>query len=138
MRFRVSAILILAASSTCADTVLATRVIRPGDIILPSHVALEAVEIPGAYTMLEEVFGQEARVAIYPGRPVNFDSIGPPALVQRNQIVEIRFTRGGLNILTDGRSLSRAGAGERVKIMNIASRSVVIGTVMPDGTVLVK
>ena len=64
-------------------------------------------------------------------------AVGAPALVERNQIVELIFARNGLHIVTEGRALDRAGAGERVRVMNLSSRSTLFGTVTASGTVSV-
>ena len=84
-----------------------------------------------------QVIGQEARQAIYAGRPIRLTEIGPPAVIERNQIVPIVFQKNGLQITAEGRSLSRAAPGEKVRVMNMSSRNTVNGWVGPDGTVFV-
>ncbi|MBY6003914.1 flagellar basal body P-ring formation protein FlgA [Salipiger bermudensis] len=132
---RLALLLCLAASSATAETVIATRTIRAQEIVPPDAVRLDAAEIRGAHGALEDVVGQEARVALYPGRPVMRGAVGTPALVERNQIVELSFARNGLSIVTEGRALDRAGAGERVRVMNLSSRTTLFGTVTDDGAV---
>ena len=87
--------------------------------------------------MIEEVAGLEARVALYPGRPVRAGDVGPPAVVERNQLVALVFDRGGLIIRTEGRVLDRAGVGDLVKVMNLTSRATLFGRVLADGTISV-
>jgi flagella basal body P-ring formation protein FlgA len=77
----------------------------------------------------------EARVALYPGRPVQAHHVQPPTLIERNQIVPLVYAHGGLQILTEGRALSRAGAGEYVRVMNLVSRATVTGRVTADGQI---
>ena len=91
--------------------------------------------MPEAFADPAAVLGQEARVAIYAGRPVLAGDIGPPALVERNQTVTLVYSRGALTILAEGRSLGRGGAGDSLRAMNIASRTTVTGRVAGDGTV---
>ena len=69
--------------------------------------------------------------------PILPEDIGPPALVERNQIVTLAYDRAGLSIRVEGRSLARAGVGETVRVMNLSSRSTLSGRVQADGTVLV-
>ena len=57
--------------------------------------------------------------------------------MERNQIVSLHYRRGGLQIATEGRTLERAGKGEAVKAMNLASRTIVTGTVLASGQVVV-
>ena len=72
---------------------------------------------------------------IYAGRPVREADLAPPALVERNQIVTLRFRRGGLAISAEGRAMGRAAEGESVRAVNLGSRLTVSGTVAADGSV---
>ncbi len=130
-------ILALMAAPVSADIVVATEIIRANTIIDPGVVGLKQGDVPGVYTDLEDVIGLEARKAIYPGRPVRKGDIGAPALVERNQIVTLVYNANGLSIETEGRSLARAGEGERLRVMNLSSRSTLIGTVLPNGNIMV-
>jgi len=49
----------------------------------------------------------------------------------------ISFAIGALDIRTDGRALDRGALGERVRVMNLASRTVVTGAVSGPGAVAV-
>ena len=97
----------------------------------------ESGEILGVFEDPSLVVGQEARKSLYPGRPIKLGDVGAPALVDRNQIVSLTFAGNGLTIETEGRALDRAGVGEKLRVMNMGSRTTVTGTVMPDGTVRV-
>ncbi len=136
MRFFLT--ILLFAHPAFADIVVATRTIRPTTVILPADVSIVAGSRPNAFDRVEDVIGQEARVALYAGRAVLVDSIGPPALVDRNQIVPLRYQNGGLTISTDGRALERGGVGDRVRIMNLNSRTTLFGYVQEDGTIKVR
>jgi flagellar basal body P-ring formation protein FlgA len=120
-----------------ADSLVATRTIRAQAILGPGDVTLVAAAIPGALTSSEGVIGLEARVAIYAGRPILADAIGPAAIIERNQLVTLVFTRGGLTIATEGRALGRGGVGDRVQVMNLSSRNTLTGQIAPDGSVQV-
>jgi flagella basal body P-ring formation protein FlgA len=127
---------ILAAPAT-ADTVLAARTIRAQTLISPQDLVVKDVDVIGAISDPSLVAGQEARVALYAGRPIRPGDVGPPALVERNQIISLVYDQSGLSIMAEGRSLSRAGPGETVRVMNMSSRITVSGRVMPDGRVVV-
>jgi flagellar basal body P-ring formation protein FlgA len=120
-----------------ADSLVATRTIRAQAILGPQDVTLVAADIPGALTAVDLALGQEARVAIYAGRPVLADAIGPAAVVDRNQLVTLIFVRGGLTIAAEGRALGRGGVGDTVQVMNLGSRSTLTGQITPEGTILV-
>jgi flagella basal body P-ring formation protein FlgA len=68
---------------------------------------------------------------------VRTGDVGPPTLVERNQVVPLIYLRGGLEIMTEGRSLDRAGIGDHVRVMNLASRATVSGRVTARGQILV-
>ncbi len=129
--------LLVCAFGARADVVVPTRTIRAQERIGLEDLQLRAAEIPGAYTKIEELAGLEARVALYPGRPVRPGDVGPPAVVERNQLVPLRYDRNGLRIQTEGRALDRGGVGDWIKVMNSASRATVMGRIMADGTISV-
>ena len=127
----------LFAAPAQGETLVATRTIRAHAIIAPGDVTVVAAAVPGTLSDPADALGQEARVAIYQGRPLRAGDIGPPALVERNQIVELRFRSGPLDIRTEGRALMRGGEGDAIRVLNVASRSTVNGRVLADGTVAV-
>ncbi len=129
--------ILLAQSPALADTVVPTRTIRADAIITDTDVTLSAADVSSGFTQLSDVVGQEARVVLYPGRPIFVDDIGPPAIITRNQLVQVRYTTGGLVISTEGRALERGAVGDRVRIMNLSSRATLFGQVRADGTIQV-
>lgn len=131
-------VFLLTVQGALADVVVPTRTIRPNTIIGPEDMTIVLGERSNAFDRVEDVVGQEARVALYAGRPVLLSSIGPPALVDRNEIVMLRYSHAGLTITTDGRTLERGGLGDRVRIMNLSSRATLFGFVQSDGSVSVK
>ena len=130
-------LLLLAGLPVAADTVVASRTIRANSIIAETDLQVAAADIPDGFSRPADVVGQEARVAIYAGRPILAGDIGPPALVTRNQIVRVTFEGAGLSISTEGRALERGAVGDRVRLMNLSSRSTLSGMLQPDGTVRV-
>ena len=80
----------------------------------------------------------EARVALYAGRPIRRGDVRPPALIGRNDLVELVYRTRGLEIVAAGRSLARGGVGEKITVLNTSSRRRVLGQVLPNGRVLVE
>lgn len=134
MRRALFFLLVAAAGPVVADVIVPTRTIRAQEIIGPDDIVLKSVDGGGAVT-LQDLIGQEARVALYPGRAIHAQHVGPPTLVDRNQVVPLIYARGGLRIMTDGRVLARAGAGDYVRVMNLSSRATVMGRVLEDGRI---
>lgn len=129
---------LLCASASYADVVTPTRTLRPGTLITAADLTIKGGEHPGMFDRMSDVTGQEARVALYAGRPIPFEAIGPPALINRNEIVSLHFQAAGLTISTEGRALERGGIGDRVRIMNLSSRATLFGFVQADGSIKVK
>ncbi len=125
------------ALPAAAESLVAARTIRARDVVTFEDVALVSAALPGALREARDAVGLEARVTIYAGRPVRPADLGPPALVERNQTVTLAYRAGGLSIIAEGRALTRAGAGEAVRVMNLASKTIVTGRLAEDGTVLV-
>ena len=129
--------LLLLGNMAYAESVIATRLIRPREVLTADTLALHDFTRPIGFASIDEIIGLEARRAIYPGRPITSDDIGPPAVIERNAIVPLLFRQHGLTILTEGRALSRAASGEVLRVMNLSSRQTIFGTAMADGTVLI-
>jgi flagella basal body P-ring formation protein FlgA len=127
--------LLILAGPAAADIVVATRTIRSLALIGPEDVRVVAGEVPGAAVAADEVVGLEARAIVYAGRPVLMQQLGPPAVVERNQIVSLIFRRGAMTITAEGRALARAGIGDEVRVMNLASKKTVTGRVARDGSI---
>lgn len=131
-------ILLALATPAQSDVVLAARTLRAQTIVMPGDLSVKSGQIPGVYSDMAPLIGQETRVAIYAGRPVRHGDLGPPALIDRNQIVPLVYQYNGLSIQAEGRSLSRAAAGDRVRVMNLDSRTTISGTVRTDGSILIQ
>ncbi len=121
--------------SALADTLVAARTIRAQTILSAADLALIANDVPGALGTIEDAVGLEAKVMLYSGRPISDADIGPAAVVERNAVVILVFHQGGLSITADGRALDRAAPGEVLRVMNLSSKTIVSGTVAPDGTI---
>lgn len=119
------------------DSLVAARLIRATEVIAPGDVVAHGARVPGAATAPDQVIGLEARVAIYPGRPVRLSDLGPAAVIERNEIVRMVYRQGPLMILSEGRALARAGLGDALTVMNLASRQSVQGVVTSSGIVAV-
>lgn len=125
------------AFAAAAETLVAARTIRAQSILSPEDVKVIDRTIPGMLAHPDDVIGMETRVSLFSGRPIRPQDIGPPAIVERNQIVMLLYRRSGLSISAEGRALARAGVGDHIRVMNLASRSTIMGTVQQDGTIIV-
>lgn len=120
-----------------AQTVVAARTIRSHAILTEADLVLADTGTKGGFSDIADLIGLEARVTLYQGRPIAASDVGPAAIIERNQIVTMIFANGALTIKADARALGRAGIGDDVRVMNLASRKTVFGTVGADGEVYV-
>lgn len=125
---------VVLASAARAEPVTAARTLRANTVIDYADLALaEGKDL----TALSQVVGMETKVTIYAGRPVRLSDIGPPALIERNQIVPLIYRHGALSIHTEGRALNRGSAGESIRVMNLDSKATLNAVVDPSGAAIV-
>ena len=130
-------IVLALATPVSAESLVATRTIRARTLVLPEDVTLVGAELPGALSDPAAAVGLEAKVAIYVGKPLHPGDLGPPTLIERNQLVTLVYLSDGLAISTEGRALARGSEGDEVRVMNLGSRNTVTGRIGPDGAVYV-
>jgi flagellar basal body P-ring formation protein FlgA len=138
MRYFLALLLILMPIGALAETVVAARTIRAQTILTAQDLVVKPQQIVGTFDDPVMLIGMEARVALYAGRPIRQGDIGPPAIIDRNQVVMLIYMAGGLLISTEARALARGGVGDRVRVLNMSSRLTVEGLVLPDGRVRVQ
>jgi flagella basal body P-ring formation protein FlgA len=122
-----------AALLNSAASFVATDVIRAGERVSSTNITTEAGD---AAPMDHPVIGREVRRTVYAGQPISMDNTQPARIVSRNQLVTIKYIRGGLEISMTGRAMGEAAANEDVSVLNLQSRQMVHGIVQKDGWVL--
>ncbi|MDO5621235.1 MAG: flagellar basal body P-ring formation chaperone FlgA [Paracoccus sp. (in: a-proteobacteria)] len=115
-----------ASALTVAQTLPAGSIIAAGDLI---------ADTPGENP--DAMIGMQARVTLYQGRPVLAGQLRAPQLVQRNKLVPVLWQRGGLSITTEARALEPGAEGDRIRLMNLDTKTTITGTVAANGTVIV-
>jgi flagella basal body P-ring formation protein FlgA len=137
MTGRALLLLMLAAVPARAEVLVPVRTIPAQSVISPVDIQVSDLVVPGAMTDPDAVIGMEARVALYPGRPILPGDLALPATVERNAIVPLVYAAGNLHISTEGRALDRAGPGDVIRVMNLASRTTVTARIGADGVAYV-
>lgn len=132
-----AALCICLAGPVMADTVVAARTIPARSVIGPSDLMVSDVQVPGAVVDPQTIIGQEARAALYAGRPIRPGDVSPPAVVERNQEINMIYIGTQLTIRAEGRALDRAAPGDRIRVMNLSYRSTVFARIGPDGNAYV-
>ncbi|MDX5382377.1 MAG: flagellar basal body P-ring formation protein FlgA [Rhodobacterales bacterium] len=137
MRFFAMFVSVFVATPVLADAVVATRTIRAHSVLTAQDLAIKPIAMNGTFDDPSLLIGMETRTALYAGRPILEGDIGPPAIVDRNQIVTLLYRQGGLTITAEARSLGRGGIGDTLRVLNMSSRMTVEGRIQVDGSVLV-
>jgi flagella basal body P-ring formation protein FlgA len=131
---RLSIVACLIAGGVQADVLVPKRIIAANSIIVADDLQLRVGSSEDGISNVDDVIGKEARVALFAGRPIQPMDLNAPAVVERNQIVQLIFSRNGLVIKTDGRAMGRASPGEVIRVMNLASRSMVSAEIDASGS----
>ncbi|MDB2407751.1 flagellar basal body P-ring formation chaperone FlgA [Jannaschia sp.] len=134
---RVLFLLLALAGPAAAQSVTVAQPVRAGTPIPSDLLAFADTQIGDGFADPRDLIGMEARVNLYPGRPIRRVEVGAPTVIRRNTVVPLVFNRGGLTITLEGRALQRAGDGEAVRVMNLSSRSTVTGIATAAGAVVV-
>lgn len=133
----VLATVLLGAVDARAQGVVALRTIPPGTILHTADLG-PAGNDAAALAERDAMVGLETRRAIYAGRRVVPDDLGPPTLVRRNDLVAMRFLSGRLEIRADGRALESGGVGEPIRVLNLDSRQTVTARVVASAQVEIR
>lgn len=134
----VSALLIaLIASPAVADTIVAKRILRAQTIVTPDDIEIRPDNTEGAVSDPRDAIGSETRETVYQGQSLFSKDLGPPAIIDRNQRVTLLYRNGPLSIRTEGRSLSRGGVGDQIRVLNVSSKTTVTAVIDSDGIAVV-
>lgn len=113
----------------------AGSLIGEGDLRLAE---LHAARV-GALAALDPaaMIGMEARQALSPGRPVMRQSIAPPVVVRRGDVVTLTLSQGALILTVSARAMADAHAGQGVRVVNLSSNQLVEAVAAGPGSVRV-
>jgi flagella basal body P-ring formation protein FlgA len=113
-----------------AGTVLAEGDLRMAELHAARVGALAALDLNG-------MIGMEARQALSPGRPVMRQSIAPPVVVRRGDLVTLTLRQGPLSLSVSARAMADAHAGQGVRVVNLSSNQLVEAVASGPGSVRV-
>ena len=119
------------------DVVVATRPMRPGEIIGAGDVSLQERDVlrpssPGL-GRLEDAIGLELRRAVAANAVIGSGAVDLPLLVRRGDRISLGSRAGGLVVSVNGEALGNGRRGERIRVRNLQSQRVVEATVTGPG-----
>ena len=121
------------------DVVVLAAPAAMGQTLSAADLRLEPTNIArlggGYLTRIDDAAGRVLKRTVRPGTVLTAGLLSRPTLVKRGQRVELLAGGTALAVRTEGEALSDAAEGERVRVRNVRSRTIVEGVVMADGTV---
>jgi flagella basal body P-ring formation protein FlgA len=122
--------------------IVTQRVVYPGETIgldMLREVPLKPGRTvpPAMVTSIVSIQGKVAKKTLLPGRYIPIASLREVYLVEQGAPVEVVFTNGSLTITAQAVSLQPGSEGDLIKVRNVDSGTVFLGTIMPDGSIKV-
>ncbi len=121
------------------DVVVLAGPAATGQTLSASNLRLEPANVArlgaGYLTRIADAEGQVLKRPVRPGTVLTAALLARPTLVRRGQRVELLAGGSALAVRTEGEALSDAAEGDRVRVRNLRSRTIVEGVVAADGTV---
>ena len=113
------------------------RSLAAGDIVQPSDViwsTVQAHQAPaGGPQDADQVVGLSAKRALRAGAVVTNRDLASPQVIARNDMVEVAYIAGGVELTVTGKATRNASAGEAVPILNLQSGRTIDAVAVSPG-----
>ncbi|WIO73477.1 flagellar basal body P-ring formation chaperone FlgA [Porticoccaceae bacterium LTM1] len=120
---------------------VATRTLRRGEVLSAEDVSLMEQplhQLPAGYfEKASEAIGQEATRNIQAGSTLTQGMLAAPKVIKRGQQVTLIAGSDSFEVRMNGKALSDAAVGDRLRVENLSSKKIVEGTVKDTGEVVV-
>ncbi|WP_416336252.1 flagellar basal body P-ring formation chaperone FlgA [Brevundimonas bullata] len=101
------------------------RSLAAGDIVQPADVVWSTVQAhqapAGGPQDADQVVGLSAKRALRAGAAVTSRDLASPQVIARNDMVEVAYISGGVELTVTGKATRHASAGEAVPVLNTQS-----------------
>lgn len=101
------------------------RSLAAGDIVQPADVVWSTVQAhqapAGGPQDADQVVGLSAKRALRAGAPVASRDLASPQVIARNDMVEVVYVAGGVELTVTGKATRNASAGEALPVLNTQS-----------------
>lgn len=101
------------------------------DRIYPSNFRARSAVIESPVQLI----GKVARRMLLPGEAIPTNAVDDARLVTRGVATQVVFQEEGLTISTMGSPLQSGSLGEQIRVRNIDTGRIIMGTVQADGTI---
>ena len=121
---------------------VAARRIMVGDVVTPADIQVSRIRASGVRANVvqwpAQAIGMSLLHAVSAGAPLPMADLGRPVLVHKNSVVTMQLDSPGLSLSAQGVAAEDGALGERIRVINPASRAVVVAEVMGPGRVRVE
>lgn len=118
-----------------------TRTLRRGELLTADDVSLMEQplhQLPAGYfEEVSEVIGQETTRNIQAGSTLTQAMLAAPKMIKRGQQVTLIAGSDSFEVRMNGKALSDAAVGDRLRVENLSSKKIVEGIVNNAGEVVV-
>lgn len=120
-----------------APHLVATR--AAGTILQPSDIEMRLVPLRFAETTgipsVDQLVGRQLERHGHSGLMLKASDVRDPLVVQRNSMVTVHLRSGPMTLTVRGQALNSASTGQPVQVLNPASRKILHGVAMGNGSV---
>lgn len=113
------------------------RSLAAGDIVQPSDVVWSTVQAhqapAGGPQDADQVVGLSAKRALRAGAAVTSRDLASPQVIARNDMVEVAYIAGGIELTVTGKATRDASAGEAVPVLNVQSGRTIDAVAVSPG-----
>lgn len=120
-----------------AEVLTYARSLNSGEVVQPSDVMWATVQAHMINTAgprdADEVIGKSARRPVRAGTPVNSRDLVAAQVIGRNDMVDVVYSAGGIELMVKGRATRDASAGEPVPVVNLQSGRTIDAVAVAPG-----
>lgn len=113
------------------------RSLAAGDIVQPSDVVWSTVQAhqapAGGPQDADQVVGLSAKRALRAGAVVTSRDLASPQVIARNDMVEVAYIVGGVELTVTGKATRNASAGEPLPVLNVQSGRTIDAVAVAPG-----
>lgn len=134
---RPAAASVTAGPGATVEVLTYARSLAAGDIVQPADVVWSAVQAhqapAGGPQDADQVVGLSAKRALRAGAPVTSRDLASPQVIARNDMVEVAYIAGGVELTITGKAVRNASAGEAVPVLNLQSGRTIDAVAVSPG-----
>ena len=134
---RVAAATVVSRPGATVEVLTYARSLAAGDIVQPEDVVWSSVQAhqapAGGPQDADQVVGLSAKRALRAGAPVTSRDLAWPQVIARNDMVEVAYIAGGVELTITGKAVRNASAGEAVPVLNLQSGRTIDAVAVSPG-----